>query len=628
MFLNQVPPIDIPYMRLFSPIAFLILVAGISTSAFAVPIEIGTVVDLQKIGNDPAYSLDGNYVLARDIDASATATWNGGAGFVPIGNMANPFTGTFDGHGYVISDLTINDSGDAVVGLFGVAGEQGGQGTGYVENVVLQRGAISGPKNGSYVGGLAGLLYGTLTNCCTMSTVSGTRSVVGGVAGMNAGTITNCYATGTTSGAAAGSNVGGLVGSNLGTLTNCYATGAVSGQDVGGLIGLNHVTLTGCYATGTTSGSGNVGGLVGYNGNDNASGGPITNCYATGTVSGTGSGDVGGLVGGESGTIMNCHATGTVSCTGSGNVGGLVGSGGRIMDSYATGTVSGAGSGNVGGLVGDSGIILNSCATGAVSCTGSGDVGGLVGRNDGAIKDCYSSGAVSGSGLGAIGGLVGNNEYQVVGCYWDMNTSGRTASAGGTGETTALMMERTTFVGWNFESRWSCADGNTYPCLRPSPPDEGESESEGESQAGDGYLVVTSGNVFVDSAACWSVHYECDGFEKCWTLWNFFGLKEPLAPGTYKVIFQDVAATSNGCFGSTGYTTPPDQQVTITAGQTTYITAKYVPDTGKFYAQRVARRNGYGDMLVLGGFAAVAAGSGQLKKRKSRRPALKAGELD
>ena len=42
---------------------------------------VNTVYDLQNMKNN----LSGTYALGRDIDASATASWNGGAGFAPIG---------------------------------------------------------------------------------------------------------------------------------------------------------------------------------------------------------------------------------------------------------------------------------------------------------------------------------------------------------------------------------------------------------------------------------------------------------------------------------------------------------------------------------------------------------------
>ena len=42
-------------------------------------------------------NLTGRYALATNIDASATASWNGGAGFAPIGSSSSYFGGTLDG---------------------------------------------------------------------------------------------------------------------------------------------------------------------------------------------------------------------------------------------------------------------------------------------------------------------------------------------------------------------------------------------------------------------------------------------------------------------------------------------------------------------------------------------------
>ncbi len=488
------------------------------------PSTIGTVEDLQKIGNDPAYPLNGSYVLTHDIDASATATWKFGAGFVPIGT----FTGTFDGQGHVISGLTINSSGNA--GLFAGVGS-GGQ----VKNVGLLGGAVSG--SGANVGGLVGGNSGTVTNChATGMTVTGTGTgseSVGGLVGYNyPGTVTQCYATGpvTVTGPDSSSFVGGLVGQSLvGTVTQCYATGAVSAgyaAAVGGLVGrMAGGMVEQSHATGTVT-SGEVGGLVGFNNN-----GTVTQCYATGTVTVTSSGTTdhsvcgGGLVGangGSTGLVVNCHATGEV--TGANlvtdiEIGGLVGannSGGAVTQCYATGPVSGAGPGGqytlIGGLVGTSsgsvtqcyaagpvtggafaglgagngaytyvggligfsdkyGVETASYATGAVSGSGSGQynyIGGLAGATSGSVTQCYATGLVTRSVSGQysiVGGLVATNGGTVDSSYWDVNTSGQTTSRGGTGEATAAMMTQTTFAGWDFINVWAISEGQGYPYL-------------------------------------------------------------------------------------------------------------------------------------------------------------------
>jgi hypothetical protein len=123
----------------------------------------------------------------------------------------------------------------------------------------------------SDVGGLVGWNYsGTLTACSSTCEVRG-YEVVGGLVGFNgtwyrndrpAGSIKQCYSTGSISGT--GWGVGGLVGAGDGTMTQCYSTGKVSGGwAVGGLVGCNYKVVTQCYSTGKVSGGQPVGGLIG-----------------------------------------------------------------------------------------------------------------------------------------------------------------------------------------------------------------------------------------------------------------------------------------------------------------------------------------------------------------------------
>ncbi|MGP1666227.1 MAG: beta strand repeat-containing protein, partial [Rhodanobacter sp.] len=232
-----------------------------------------------------------NYVLGKDIDASATSGWNSDAGFLPIGDGTTPYTGTFNALGHTISNLTINRPTTDRVGLFGKVGTGGS-----VLNVGLVGGSVTG--NG-FTGGLVGEnRYGRVSNSYATGAVNGGDNA-GGLVGNNyGGTISNSYATGAVNG---GSYAGGLVGFNDyggGTISNSYASGAVSGSDnVGGLAGRSNGTVSNSYASGAVNGSGDgVGGLIGYNAYK------ISNSYASGAVSGTGS-RVGGLAGFNDGTV-------------------------------------------------------------------------------------------------------------------------------------------------------------------------------------------------------------------------------------------------------------------------------------------------------------------------------------
>ena len=246
-----------------------------------------TATDLQGMDGDSS----GHYALGSDIDASATASWNSGAGFTPIGSSGAAFTGTFDGLGHSISQLTINLPGGYHTGLFASVDT-----TGVVQNVGLVGGSVTGAFA---TGSLVGLNYGTVNNSHATSPVSGSY-YVGGLVGLNYGTVKNSYATGAVSNGSY--YTGGLVGTN-GTyskhgsaqITNSYATGAVTSTaaDVGGLVGSTYGSIANSYATGSASSTGSnraqVGGLVG------ALVGPVSNSYSTGHVSGTY--NIGGLVG-------------------------------------------------------------------------------------------------------------------------------------------------------------------------------------------------------------------------------------------------------------------------------------------------------------------------------------------
>ncbi|MED4374308.1 hypothetical protein P9274_00990 [Schinkia azotoformans] len=136
-----------------------------------------------------------------------------------------------------------------------------------------------------------------------------------------------------------------------------------------------------------------------------------------------------------------------------------------ISNSYTTGQVDGQY--GIGGLVGwhSSGLIKN-CFSHA-NVTGAGRVGGLVGNfvsADSYVNNCYSTGYVD-SNL-YVGGLIGSNNFpeNITDSYWDINTSGQTISAGGTGLTTSEMKTQSSYVNWDFLNVWGI--NNDYPYLQ------------------------------------------------------------------------------------------------------------------------------------------------------------------
>jgi hypothetical protein len=242
-------------------------------------------------------NLSADYVLGNDIDASETEMWNSGAGFTPLGEYGDSFSGSFDGQGFSVDGLYINSSTSSV-GLFGRVNTT-------IKNIGVTNIDIQG-ENG--VGGLVGHTEGdsTITNSYSIGEVSGEGIQVGGLVGETAGSdITNSYSIGEVSGD--GRAVGGLVGENAGSdITNSYSTGNVTGNEkVGGLVGKNGGSnITNSYSIGEVSGETKyVGGLVGYN----IEASNISKSYSSGSVSGESR--VGGLVGNhwDAGTVTDSY---------------------------------------------------------------------------------------------------------------------------------------------------------------------------------------------------------------------------------------------------------------------------------------------------------------------------------
>jgi len=412
------------------------------------PYEVSNLNELQCINEDHGNASDrtdaltSDYILVSDIDASDTSAWNSGDGFEPIGEFSDAFNATFDGDGYEITELTIDRGSDDDVGLFGTV-----ESAGTVANVTVTNVDITGSgETGALVGENK---EGTVSNSGATGSVTGSNNEVGGLVGYNdGGDISDSYAEVTVT--SSDDEVGGLAGENDGgTVSNSYATGEVKAEDddndVGGLTGENDDgTVSNSYATGDVEGDDNLGGLIGYN-----NGGTVSESYATGDVEGYESGslnslEVGGLVGENyNGDIEESYATGNVS--GDDDIGGIVGynNGGPVTDSYATGNV-----------LADS------------------DVGGIVGYNSqGTVERSYAAGNVSGNSN--VGGAVGDNSGSVTDSYWDVNTTNRSASDGGTGLTTDEMTGNdatSNMSGLDFSNTWTVVGDDSYPKLAWSAP--------------------------------------------------------------------------------------------------------------------------------------------------------------
>jgi len=307
------------------------------------PFLIQTIANLECLRDNASDYWHRGYYFKQtaDLDLSATTNWTHG-----IGDDSDTFTGTYDGDGFAISNLTVTD--DTQVGLFGVT--EGAT----LTNITLVNLAATGTGTApsslyTYVGGLVGQARAgtTIADSVTSGTITSTGFSAGGLVG-EAGSGTVIIGSSSSASVAfsgfPGSMAGGLVGNGdpiAGglTITDSFATGAVSGLGgVGGLVGAVQApaTVNRSYAAGdATAVLGPVGGLLGSVGTDDTTVVAVDQSFAVGDVSTT-NGAAGGLVG-----------AGGVA--GSVNYSGLT-----ITDSYSTGAVTTGGpSAPAGGLVGD-----------------------------------------------------------------------------------------------------------------------------------------------------------------------------------------------------------------------------------------------------------------------------------
>jgi hypothetical protein len=215
--------------------------------------------ELQSMQNN----LDGDYYLVRDIYCENTSSWNGGAGFIPIGNWVDPFTGSLDGQEHMINELYINND-QKNTGLFGKLENA------EISNLKIVVDLITGEKKN--LGGVSGeIISSTITNVHVRGNITGDKKESGGIGGsIDDTTISRCsYGDGTVTGDR--KSVGGLVGTSDNSLIeNSFSTGDVVGNKeyVGGLVGsMSDTTIINCYSSGNVISSGVTGGLIGDSSN-------------------------------------------------------------------------------------------------------------------------------------------------------------------------------------------------------------------------------------------------------------------------------------------------------------------------------------------------------------------------
>ena len=394
--------------------------------------------------NSNAATLGFSYQLANDIDAATTSTWNSGAGFTPIGNNTNNFSGSFDGQNHSINNYFSTQNGLFAITSSSVVIENIG-----MNNAIL---TLTNMTQGSF-GSLVGNNYGTISNTYSSGSVSNTDSagneVFGGLIGQNNGSISSSYSASNVSNNDSGSGTevfGSLLGqNNNGSLTTSHSSGNVINTDnngfevMGGLLGQNNgtATLSASYSTSNVSNNDTGSGFEIFASLLGQNNGAVSTSYSSGSVSSqnkSGGFEIfGGLVGQNNGWLTTSYSHGNISNSDSQGFeifGGLVGQNNvSISHSYNVSTISNADAGGFevfAGLVGQNNDSIDTAYTisnvsNNEQAAGTENFGGLVGMNFGSINASYSNSALlnneKGAGSEIFGGLVGFNFGNVTESY-------------------------------------------------------------------------------------------------------------------------------------------------------------------------------------------------------------------
>ena len=390
------------------------------------------------------YNLNAHYKQINNIDMSSFGNWN------PIGNDSSlsgstgmeelpsveiqPFSGSFDGCGYSIFNLTINDSSNdfanACYGLFSNITD------GLVKNVVL--------KNINFFIDKSAIDYVDIWN----NYGSSYEVLVGGIAGRSNTCIDNCYVSGSINVTHCNdASIGGIVGH--GTTNNCinYASiGVLADRDSR-------------YKNDSTV---HCGGIVGHT---NSVNGTVSTCVNYGDIT-TIAGDfayVGGISG-EYGKIENCVNFGEIdgkttaynsysSFAGNCNVGGIVGATSSDFTRYSV----------------NYGSIKSSCIYRASSYAG-GIVGFCGYYGSGRIYNCVNIGAnIDSTTLDKSGTVVVANAGRIAGYSINVEKCASLESTNVNGvvldssvdtdnngqeQTIEQLLQQSTYVGFDFEKTW------------------------------------------------------------------------------------------------------------------------------------------------------------------------------
>lgn len=381
-----------------------------------------------------------------------------GKNWTPIGNSSlMPFKGNFDGAGFKIKNLYVEQSEGRELGLFGHV-------TGNISNVVIESGGVHALHSGTtkYLGSICGYTTGSVNGCSSNAQVCSSESVsyVGGICG-RAESVTNCQNFGTiysdeflNSDTCLRVFMGGIAG-ELTDASDCINRGLISSiaRDtawMGGIAALSKGDVSDCSNLGKLSHEVNALIGVSFLGGITAKNmGEISRCTNSGKLYNVGpethaggiccigrvikicknEGEIdlsprkklvypGGIVS-ECDTIVRCENVGAIKIFVENKsldvrLGGVCSSANWITDCVNRGEInlkhdiSTNGFYHVGGIAGKGSTLIARCVnTGSISAAlRQGYVGGILGYGGNTLIACLNTGSLSGN---MVGGILGGS---------------------------------------------------------------------------------------------------------------------------------------------------------------------------------------------------------------------------
>ncbi len=300
-----------------------------------------------------------------------------------IASGINRFQADFDGNGKKITYIMSNSEqkGGVGLGLFGTVGE-----TGKIHHLTVEP-TINGYSHGA---GLVAYLYGVVSDCVNLGSLTTTSNYAGGLAAVvyGGGRLANCRNEGNvTSGAGYAGGLAAQIQKEA-LATDCSNAGKVTAasSSTGGIVGNLTGIVKNCSNSGTVTARSYSGGIVGGLGTT----GKVYDCVNTADITSNSGGYVAGIVGNTTvestdACIVGCSNSGTIEAT-----------------SYAAGIVSQL----------RDGIRLDSCInTGKIISMGSG-AAGIAAKIEGkvntptVVSHSINEGSITASGQ-YVGGVVG-----------------------------------------------------------------------------------------------------------------------------------------------------------------------------------------------------------------------------